>query len=277
MLLAELGRGGFGLFGLLAPVSDVLVAVCGKPPKLARGPPNTTSDAAAPPVTIPVSIMRKSISGRPGLTQSLADSRRGHAPPAPVICFPRVRNRRRSRFPRSRTRYLRRLRGSDRVDHQQLPQWRDLGTRQRASRQLASRADRHATCRGRLRLAARRARASCNQSPADRVITGMDVASSQPGTAELQIGRPRWSLASCSPAPRRGRPGSADGCGGMADGAGLGSPLPGSGGEYLGVGPAVVLSQDLAEIARPVGDGPLAELAAREGKVGDGHREAVRR
>ena len=39
MLLAEPGRDSFSAFRLLAPVSDVLVAVSGKPPKLAHGPP----------------------------------------------------------------------------------------------------------------------------------------------------------------------------------------------------------------------------------------------
>jgi len=38
-LLAEPGGGSFGPFGLLAPVSNMLAAVRGNPPKLTRGPP----------------------------------------------------------------------------------------------------------------------------------------------------------------------------------------------------------------------------------------------
>jgi hypothetical protein len=38
-----------------------------------------------------------------------------------------------------------------------------------------------------------------------------------------------------------------------------------------------VLSQDLTEGARPVRDGAAADLAARDRKLGDGHREAAGR
>jgi len=41
------------------------------------------------------------------------------------------------------------------------------------------------------------------------------------------------------------------------------------------MGPAVVLSQDLAEVAGPVRDGAVTDLAARDRKMGDGHREAA--
>jgi hypothetical protein len=43
----------------------------------------------------------------------------------------------------------------------------------------------------------------------------------------------------------------------------------------LGMGPAVVLGQDLAEVPGPVGDGAVADLAARDRKMGNGHREAA--
>lgn len=38
---------------------------------------------------------------------------------------------------------------------------------------------------------------------------------------------------------------------------------------------AVVLGQDLADLARRVGDGAMADLAAGERKLGDGHGEAA--
>ena len=41
------------------------------------------------------------------------------------------------------------------------------------------------------------------------------------------------------------------------------------------MGPAVVLGQDLAEAARPVGNGLTADLAACHRKMGHGHREAA--
>src|SRR5260221_6064211 len=67
----------------------------------------------------------------------------------------------------------------------------------------------------------------------------------------------------------------ADACGCMADGAGLGGRLPGRDGEHVRVGPAVVLGQDLAEIARPVRDGAVADLTSRDRKMRNGHREAA--
>jgi hypothetical protein len=60
-----------------------------------------------------------------------------------------------------------------------------------------------------------------------------------------------------------------------ADGARLGSRLPGRDAEGFGMGPAVVLGQGLAEVAGPVREGAVADLAARDRKVGNGHREAA--
>ena len=52
---------------------------------------------------------------------------------------------------------------------------------------------------------------------------------------------------------------------------GLRGRLPGWQAERFGMGPAVVLSQDLAEAAGPVRDGAAADLAARDRKMGNGH------
>ena len=41
------------------------------------------------------------------------------------------------------------------------------------------------------------------------------------------------------------------------------------------MGPAVVLGQDFAEVAGPVCDSAVADLAARDRKMGNGHREAA--
>lgn len=57
--------------------------------------------------------------------------------------------------------------------------------------------------------------------------------------------------------------------------AGLGGWLTGTGGEHFRVDPAIVLGQDLAEVAGRVGDGPVADLAARDRQMGNGHREAA--
>jgi hypothetical protein len=60
-----------------------------------------------------------------------------------------------------------------------------------------------------------------------------------------------------------------------ADGAeGLRGRLPGTEAGRLGMGPAAVPGQDLAEVPGPVGDGAVADLAARDQKMSDGHREA---
>jgi len=50
----------------------------------------------------------------------------------------------------------------------------------------------------------------------------------------------------------------------------------GGGAERFGVGPAVMLGQHLADVAGPVGEGAVTELAAGDRQVGDGHREAAR-
>ena len=54
-----------------------------------------------------------------------------------------------------------------------------------------------------------------------------------------------------------------------------GNRLPGREAECFGMGPAVVLGQDLAEAARPVGNGLTADLAACYRKMGHGHRETA--
>jgi hypothetical protein len=51
--------------------------------------------------------------------------------------------------------------------------------------------------------------------------------------------------------------------------------LPGRDAERFGMGPAVVLSQDLAEPAGPVRHGAPADLATGDRQLGDGHGEAV--
>jgi DNA-binding MarR family transcriptional regulator len=47
--------------------------------------------------------------------------------------------------------------------------------------------------------------------------------------------------------------------------------------ERFGMGAAVVLGQDLTEVARPVGHRAVADLAAGDRQLGDGHGEAARR
>ncbi len=54
--------------------------------------------------------------------------------------------------------------------------------------------------------------------------------------------------------------------------AGLTSVLGGDA-ERFGMGPAVMLGQDLADVAGPVGEGTVADLAAGDRQMGDGHRE----
>jgi hypothetical protein len=60
-----------------------------------------------------------------------------------------------------------------------------------------------------------------------------------------------------------------------ADCAALGGRLPGRDGEQFGVDLAVVLDQDLAEVARPVRDGVVAVLAACNGQLGNGNGDAA--
>jgi hypothetical protein len=43
----------------------------------------------------------------------------------------------------------------------------------------------------------------------------------------------------------------------------------------FGMRPAIVLGQDLAEVAWPIRDGALADLATRDRKMGDGHRKTA--
>ena len=47
--------------------------------------------------------------------------------------------------------------------------------------------------------------------------------------------------------------------------------------DRFGVGLAVVLGQDFSEGAGPVGDGAVADLAAGDRQLRDGHREAAGR
>ena len=41
------------------------------------------------------------------------------------------------------------------------------------------------------------------------------------------------------------------------------------------MGPAVMLGQDIADVAGPVSEGTVADLAAGDRQMGDGHREAT--
>ena len=56
---------------------------------------------------------------------------------------------------------------------------------------------------------------------------------------------------------------------------GLRGRLAGRGAECPRMGPAVVLGQHLADLAWPVGDSTVADLAARNRELGDGHRKAA--
>lgn len=51
--------------------------------------------------------------------------------------------------------------------------------------------------------------------------------------------------------------------------------LPGRDAKRFGMCPAVVFGQDLTEVARAVGNGLTADLAARHRKVGYGHWETA--
>jgi hypothetical protein len=53
--------------------------------------------------------------------------------------------------------------------------------------------------------------------------------------------------------------------------------LPGCELERFGMGPAVVLGQDLGEVTGPVGHGAVADLAAGDRQLGNGHGEAAGR
>jgi hypothetical protein len=52
--------------------------------------------------------------------------------------------------------------------------------------------------------------------------------------------------------------------------------LPGGRVECFGMGPAIMLGEDLADSAGPVGDRAVADLAARDRQLGDRHGEAAR-
>ena len=60
----------------------------------------------------------------------------------------------------------------------------------------------------------------------------------------------------------------------LASGRGFGM-LPGKNGKRPGMGPAVVLGQDLAEAAGAIGDRAVADLAACDGQMGNGDGEAA--
>jgi hypothetical protein len=68
-----------------------------------------------------------------------------------------------------------------------------------------------------------------------------------------------------------GRPASA------AVSAGIRDRLPGREVERFGMGPAVVLGEDLSEGTGPVRDGAVADLAAGDRKLDNGHGEAAGR
>ena len=58
-------------------------------------------------------------------------------------------------------------------------------------------------------------------------------------------------------------------------GGGFGASYSGSNAKCPGMGPAVVLGQDLVEAAGAVGDHAVADLAARDRKMGNGDGEAA--
>ena|SRR5438105_3475036 len=60
-----------------------------------------------------------------------------------------------------------------------------------------------------------------------------------------------------------------------ADRAGLRDRLDRGKAERFGMGPTVVLGQDLADLAWPVCDGAVTDPAAGNRQVGDSHREAT--
>ena len=60
---------------------------------------------------------------------------------------------------------------------------------------------------------------------------------------------------------------------GFSSAEGLAAGVPGTEAERFGMGPAVVPGQDLAEVPGPAGDGAAADLAARDQKMGNGHRD----
>jgi hypothetical protein len=91
--------------------------------------------------------------------------------------------------------------------------------------------------------------------------TAATVAAAQPATCDHRVPIPGIAGARAR-GGRRMMPGWSGG-------------LRGRDAEFFGVGPAVVLGQDRAEIAGPVRHGGLADLAAGDRKIGDGNREAA--
>jgi hypothetical protein len=79
----------------------------------------------------------------------------------------------------------------------------------------------------------------------------------------------------CRVGPRQSRLGRTIPAGTARLVPGIRGQLPGRQAERFRMGPAVVLGQDLAEAAGPVRDGAAANLAARDRKTGNGHRETA--
>ncbi len=111
----------------------------------------------------------------------------------------------------------------------------------------------------------------CSPGGQTRAERRLGVRGPHQGSATL---RDRW----LSPAQPRGKvvPGPTDvgesTCGVVR---GLRDRLPGSEAERFGMGPAVVPGQDLTEVAGAVRDGAVADLAAGDRKMGNGHRETA--
>jgi hypothetical protein len=83
------------------------------------------------------------------------------------------------------------------------------------------------------------------------------------------------ALADRAPKSSEGRPTSATLTAGLP--RRLRDRLPGREVERFGMGPAVVLGQDLSKVAGPVRDGAVADLAVGDWKLGNGHRKAAGR
>jgi hypothetical protein len=87
----------------------------------------------------------------------------------------------------------------------------------------------------------------------------------------LQSSRPGRQRTACSARVSRFATAATDL---LASGGGFGM-LPGQDGKRPGMGPTVVLGQDLAETAGAIGDRAVADLAACDGKMGNGDGEAA--
>ena len=68
---------------------------------------------------------------------------------------------------------------------------------------------------------------------------------------------------------------SLTGCGSVVQG--FRNRLPGSEAERLRMGSPVMLGQDLTEVAGPVRDSAVTDVAAGDRQLGNGHREAAGR